>query len=392
MTETISCELCGQSIHAVQVHLSKEHGPEDSDPCTFAEYKERFPEAKLLSPIAERKLAERKADSSAVTETTEACKTSMADLFRLKKVAGATRANGDPIMISVMSQEESNEQIPSYRSDYVYNVDILKTFLMGFEIGRPMYAFGHSGTGKSSLFSQICSATKRAMIRLQHSKNTQEFHIIGQWIVVSEIHNGEAISVMKFQPGPLAVAMRYGYTFLADEFDRAYPSVTSVYNGVLEGNGEPLNIPDAPDEWRIVKPHENFRFVATGNTNGSGDDTGLYQATVQQDAATFERFSIVQEISHLPPEQEVAVIRSRAKVKAKDAEAIVKFATAIRGRFPMDVSLNLGSRVLVSIAENGVMKGDFAKGAALAYTNRLPSDERKAVNDLAQRYFGTPDF
>jgi cobaltochelatase CobS len=390
MSETIACELCGQSIHAVKVHLSKEHSETDIDPCTFAEYRERFPEAKLLSPIAEKKLAERKASASAVIEPSQAGKVSMADLFRLNKVAGATRANGDPIMITVLGQEEADDRIPMYQNDYVYNVDILKTFLMGFEVGRPMYAFGHSGTGKSSIFAQICSATRRTMLRLQHSKNTQEFHIIGQWIVVSEIHNGEAISVMKFQPGPLAMAMRYGYTFLADEFDRAYPSVTSVYNGVLEGNGQPLNIPDAPDEWRIVKPHENFRFVATGNSNGSGDDTGLYQATVQQDAATFERFSIVQEIAHLPAEQEIAVIRSRAKIKAKDAEAIVKFATAVRDRFPMDVSLNLGSRVLVNIAENGVMKGDFAKGAALAFTNRLPSDERKAVNDLAQRYFGAP--
>ena len=87
------------------------------------------------------------------------------------------------------------------------------------------------------------------------------------------VKNGETV----FELGPLPYAMKHGMVYCADEYDFAEPAVLSIYQSVLEG--KPLIIKEADLENRVIKPHPNFRFCATGNTNGAGDSFGLYQGT-----------------------------------------------------------------------------------------------------------------
>ena len=39
-----------------------------------------------------------------------------------------------------------------------------------------------------------------------------------------------------------------------------------------------------------ISPHEMFRIACTANTNGGGDDTGLYQGAVRQNLALLDRY------------------------------------------------------------------------------------------------------
>ena len=78
---------------------------------------------------------------------------------------------------------------------------------------------------------------------------------------------------MSYEYGPLALAMRYGGICLVNELDMASPEVAAGLHGILDGS--PLCIPENGGE--LIIPHPMFRFVATANTNGAGDDTGLYQ-------------------------------------------------------------------------------------------------------------------
>lgn len=387
--DTIKCESCDADVHVIKVHLDREHGPDSASPMTLEEYQSTYPEAPLLSDRAKQRLAEKQAGESLIRpiETVDG-KAPLAKLFGLEDAPGAKKGSGEDIMVTVSTAVGDEHLIPEYKSGYVYDIDVLKSILMALESNSPIYLYGHSGVGKTSLASQVCAATRRRRVRLNHSVNTQEAHITGQWTVVPEQHGDTVINVTKFQLGPLPLCMINGWTLLIDEYDRAPPSVCSVYNAILEGD-ERLHIPDAPPEYRYVDAHPDFRIIATGNTNGSGDDSGLYQATMTQDAATIERFGLVLEIGYLPVPQEIAVIRSTSRVKPSDAERLVNFATAVRERFPKDVSLTIGPRPLIRAAKFGIMKGSMRKGIELAFTNRLPADERKAVDDLAQRYFET---
>lgn len=392
----ISCAECDAECHSISLHLRDFHGPDSEKPITFELYKVKHPDSPVLSQKAKARLAQRVNESKiksvlgvkSTSASGSTLKAPMAKLFALGNIKAAKTENGDDIMIDLMDQEGFEEYIPKTDDAYVYPVDTLKSLLMAFSQNIPAYIYGHSGVGKSTIFEQICGHTRRRMIRVQHTVNTEESHIVGQWTVrkFKDPKTEEFINEMAFELGPLPLAMKNGWTYLADEYDRGYPSVLSVYQAVLEGKA--LFIKEADAENRIIEPHPDFRFVATGNTNGSGDETGLYQATVVQDAATFERFGVVERMTYMSKRQEMEIVKSQAGVIERDAERIIDFCQSVRDGFPNTVSLTIGPRVAINIAKIGLMRGDFKKGVELSYANRLPETERTAAMQIAQRYFG----
>lgn len=389
----ITCQLCGETTHIIQTHLNKCHHADSDDPCTIEEYRERYPEAPLMSEVAKAALAKKQAEEGGAPEKKAATRVegsegALHEVFGLGRAKAARTAKGDPVMISMCTQEDYPEFVPEVDENYVFDIDNLKTALMGLEANIPTYLYGHAGVGKSTVWEQIAARTNRRMVRVPHTGHTEESHIVGQWTVKKhkDEDTGQVISETVYELGPLPTAMLRGHVFLADEYDRAYPSVLSCYQAVLEG--KPLFIKDAPEEFRVIKPHPDFRFVATGNTNGSGDETGLYQATVIQDAATFERFGIVHRVDYMPPKQEAAIVQAQARVSSDDAKAIIEFCTSIRKQHPAKISLTLGPRVAINIAKIGLMRGHYLKGCEAAFANRLPETEREAALQVASRIFG----
>lgn len=387
MSEKISCEICGEEVHVINSHLKKEHGPSSVQPMTYEEYKDKFPNAPVLSETA-KDLQKAKMKNKSITKARSTGKIALHDAFSLPVSALTNTGDGKPIMIDFIESQENPELVPDTDDNYVFDVETVKTAMMGIYANIPIYFYGYAGVGKSSFFKQLAARTNRAMVRVQHTVNTEESHIVGQWVVKKhkDEDTGQIISVTEFELGPLALAMKNGWMYLADEYDRAYPSVLSVYQAVLEG--EPLYIQEADEGSRLIRPHKDFRFVATGNTNGAGDDTGLYPATVQQDAATFERFGITYQVPFMERDREIEVVSKQADLLKEDSEMIVEFCEKIREKFPSEVSLTISPRVSIRIAEVGLMKGNYARGVELCFANRLPDSERQAVMEVAQRYWG----
>lgn len=391
--EIITCEICNAEIHAVKAHLQKQHGSDSDTPCTYDEYRQMFPKAPLLSELVKERLRQVKADTKKQAKSSMGINTDVQtrplhEVFRLGDNPEARRRtdNGD-IPVTVCRHEGFEELIPEYNEAFVYNIDTLKSALACFETNEPLYLYGHSGLGKSSLFKQICSATRRRYVRFQHNFDSQVSQAVGQWVVNTKVDdNGNTVSFTEWQWGPLALAMIHGWTYNADEIDRAPPGFNSTYQSVLEG--EPLFVPEAPPEQRIIKPHPDFRFVATGNSNGCGDETGLYGATMQQDAATVERFVVLQ-VSYLKPDDEVTMLVGGTNLMRPQAEKLVEFSNSIRSRFPEDFDLTIGPRVMLRAAKMSVIRGCWETGIAMAFANRLPEDQRKSALDVAQRYFGS---
>lgn len=384
-SEKITCELCGAKVHAIQIHLRSEH-PEIS----LEQYQEKFPDAPILSALARQKIEEAERDKRQTerlaTESEVAAELAarpiakpFGEVFNLGKGAATKRADGSPIMIDVMPSTEWDMMIPAVDNNYIFNVDILKTLLLGFHLAKPVYLWGHAGVGKTTILEQICARTHRPMIRVQHTGSMEESHIVGQMVASPERGT-------EYSPGPLALAMKYGWTYLADEYDFAFPQVLSVYQAILEG--KPLIIKDAPSdsEWRVVVPHPNFRFVATGNTNGSGDDTGLYQGTNIQNAANYERFFIVEQMPYMDKKQEAAVVAAQANVNMEDAQRLVAFAGLVREAFDnKKISATIGPRVLINAAINSYAKMSAIKGISLSFLNRLTPNDRQICMELAKR-------
>ena len=383
--EKIKCELCGAETHAIQIHLKEAHRD-----VTLAQYQEQFPGAPLMSEFAKARVAaaraekeERIAPKHVTEKLPEISKKAMAKVFSLGSTKSAKRADGGDIMIEVLGSSEWDMQIPDIDDNYIFNIDILKTMLMGIALNIPTYLWGHAGTGKSTIIEQISCRTRRPMIRVQHTGSTEESHIIGQ--MVADMESGT-----KWSPGPLPLAMKYGFIYLADEYDFAYPQVLAVYQAVLEGKALVIKEAPADSEWRVVHPHPNFRFFATGNTNGSGDTTGLYQGTNMQNAANYERFGIVEEMPYMSAKQEAAVVAAQAGIALDDAEKLVSFAAMVRNAFDArQIRATCGPRVLINAGRVAVAKASFMKGLHNAFLNRLSPKDKEICLGLAQRVLGS---
>jgi cobaltochelatase CobS len=385
----VKCEIDGVYVHSVDLYLRREY-PD----MTLAEYQRNFHGAEILSPSLKKR---KTGDASALTVGHTATVTKLqpahhefmvtkkvfADVFNLGNAPAAKNARGEPIGLEIVTNpgDALVPYIPELDPNYIFPIDNLKAVMMGVALNKPTLIWGYHGTGKTTLIEQFCARTGRPFLRVQHTGNTEESHILGQYVLKS----GQT----EFQPGPLAQAMRDGLVYCADEYDFALPSGTSVYQPVLEGKA--LVIKDAPPEWRIVKPHKHFRFFATGNTNGGGDETGLYQGTQMHNAANYSRFGITVKMDWMPEAQEVGVVAAQGQIHQDDARKLRKFAEDVRNAYAKgDLGVVVSPRELINAAVLGrAMGGLWRQGLALAYTNRLNSTDSHVVQEFAQRIFGT---
>ena len=185
----------------------------------------------------------------------------------------------------------------------------------------PLYLYGPTGSGKTSLIKQLAARLNYPIFEVTGHGRLEFADLCGH----ISLHNG----TMRYEYGPLSLAMRYGGLFLINEVDLFSPEVAVGLNGVLEG--APLCLPENGGE--VIHPHEMFRIACTGNTNGGGDDTGLYQGTGRMNLAWLDRFMLC-EVNY--PD---AVVEKALLVKLHPAlpehivVKMVDFANEIRKQF-----------------------------------------------------------
>jgi cobaltochelatase CobS len=398
----VKCELDGVYVHSVEAHLKKNHAG-----FSLETYRATYPEAPIESEsfrlARERAQKARVATSETVNMAAAvvvpfptasevgSTKKSLAQVFSLDETLEATKnGKGQPVMVDVLEDHPTyGLYVPDVDDKYVFDVDNLKSVIVALALDLKLLAWGPHGTGKTTLLEQVCARTNRPCVRVQHTVSTEEAHIVGHYVV----KGGQTV----FEPGLLPLAMRYGLVYIADEYDFALPSVTSVYQAVMEG--KPLIIKEASPEWRVVKPHKNFRFFASGNTNGGGDDTGLYQGTQIMNAANYSRFGVTIRVDYMSPALESAVIVNKTRLHKTDADRLVAIAKQVREEFSAGkLSVTISPRELINAGNLGIafarkgssgeIEPNLALGLKLAYTNRLNPTDRKAVDDFAQRHLG----
>jgi len=388
----IKCMICGAEKHHIGSHLKEAH----MEGWTVERYREEYPDAPLTSPTFEikkqqtlRKRAREAAATTAMaaklipfTPPNSVYKQKMHDLFGIPLNALTQNAAGQPVMVDVRQNlpKEDEWLVPEVDPGYVFPIEELKDVLAALQLNIPCYIWGWHGAGKTTLFEQACHYTNRPFMRVQHTATTEEAHIYGQWTV----RDGSTI----WEPGPLMLAMMRGWVYCADEYDVAQPGVVAVYQAVKEG--KPLIVKEAPAEFRVIKPHAHFRFVATGNTNGAGDDTGLYQGTTVQNSAAFSRFGVTIHVKYPPKDREEQMLIQQIGVSEQAAKSLVDLADSIRIMYgQQELSVPISPRELLNAAKLGLVYGcKWSKGLELAFINRLQASEAEAVRNHAQRVFG----
>lgn len=390
--DKIKCEIDGAMVHSIQAYIKANH----SNEWTFQRYQETYPDAPTLSEFAKQTISRQQREKDEVAKAVvqpvghqaslqaayQVSIQPMHEVFELGTAPAAmSSTTGQPIPVQVLSGHsgDSLSYLVEVDKSYVFNIDLLKKVMVGLALNKPTLLWGMHGTGKTTIIQQAAARTRRPVMRIQHTINMEESHVLGQWVV----KDGST----EFQLGPLALAMINGWVYIADEYDFAMPSVTAVYQPVLEG--QPLLIKDAPPHLRKIIPHPDFRFFATGNTNGCGDETGLYQGTLMQNAANYSRFGITEEVKYMDAAIEENILRSKAKIPATVAKKIVSFAASVRKAFSDGkIGMTISPREMISAAEIGVAFGNnFKLGIELAFANRLPRVDKKTIEEYLQRVF-----
>lgn len=250
--------------------------------------------------------------------------------------------------------------------------------------GERLWLGGPPGVGKTTLIQQFCARTGWPFTRVQGDKDFMKEDFLGEKTAT----NGN----IEYIYGLLAVAMKEGHIFVADEITYFPAAVKTVLNPVLEPHGR-LVLPGNGGE--IIDPHPNFRFVATDNRFGHGDDTGLFPNSQVQDAALLSRFDHTLNVTWMTPNQERDLLVKITGVEKEIAELIAKVATDTRDAadagkllYPLTLRHTLswarGSKLMEGRNKANCLSLAFAS----ACINKVPPSDQMVIAEIAQRHFG----
>ena len=294
-----------------------------------------------------------------------------ADIVPIRKDAPVTK-KFNPNAIS----EHEYAQIPAKDKNYVPfgEFKMIEKIIASGQF-FPVFISGHSGNGKTFMVEQACSKAKRAMIRVQMSRETDEDDLIGGFRLIE----GET----KFMKGPVLRAMEIGALLLIDEADRADPGKAMCLQGILEG--KPYYMKKTGE---IVTPAPGFNVIVTANTKGRGSDDGRYVAATMLDDAWLERFPITieQEYPTAAIEKKILTNYLSDSTMTEDDKSLVEHLTVwseiIRKTFSEGaIDELISTRRLVHIAQTYRMLGDRMKAIRLCI-NRFDEETKTAFLDL----------
>ena len=281
---------------------------------------------------------------------------------------------------------------PAIDHDYIFHESSRDVVVWFLNPQEPLYVFGPCGCGKTSCIKQLAARLNYPVFEVTGHGRMEFADLVGHLTVKN--------STMTFEYGPLALAMRYGAIILLNEIDLTSPEIAAGLNSVLDGS--PLCIAENGGE--LIAPHPMFRLIATANTNGGGDDTGLYQGTQRQNLAWLDRFTIC-EVAYPSADLEKSLLARRfPSLPESLCATMVDYANEVRKLFMGESSTsNLTNTIEVTfstrsllrwgdltvrfqpLAHQGVQPITYALDRALAY--RASRETRAMLHELAQRMF-----
>jgi len=291
-------------------------------------------------------------------------------------------------------EDDQHPSIPA-KKEYLFRNEHLRDVLafLANPLGDALYLTGPTGSGKTSLICQVASRLNWPVHQVTCHGRLELNDLIGQFMLV----NGS----MSFVHGPLAKAVRDGHVLILNEIDLMDPSELAGLNDIIEG--QPLMIPQ--NGGKVIKPHPKFRLIATGNSAGQGDQSGLYQGVMQQNLAFLDRFRLM-EVGYPEASVEKDILKSVLasmgipvdSVMEVLTENMIKVANEIRKLFiggadsAGELSVTMSTRTLVRWTN--LMIAYKRAPNALAYsldralTLRAEPAQREAIHRIAQDVFG----
>lgn len=226
--------------------------------------------------------------------------------------------SGRPSGVMVQGWDTANEYVPAPKDGYVYPTWV-QDIVVWLRTKENLYIVGPTGCGKTSALKNIMSMFNYPVYEITGHSRLEFPEMVGHPVILKD-------KTMGFEYGPLSKAMKGGGLFLLNEIDLLAPDTLAGLNSILDGS--PLCIPENGGE--LIKPHPMFRFAATANSNGSGDETGQYQGVLRMNMAAMDRFMLIL-ADYLTEQQETDLLAKQyGTLPVELRVVIVRIANACR--------------------------------------------------------------
>lgn len=282
---------------------------------------------------------------------------------------------------------------PALDPDYLFHDRVREVIAWFMAPSDPLYVFGPTGSGKTSLIRQIAARLNYPVYEVTAHGRLEFDDLVGH-LTLSD-------NSMRYAYGPLALAMQHGGLFLLNEMDLLDPAVAAGLNGILDGGSLCLTV----NGGESIPPHPMFRFIATANSNGASDESGLYQGVLRQNLAFMDRFQLC-EVDYPSTDAEQQILqRCAPDLPHELRQGMIDYACEVRRLFigshdaaaphrTLDVTFS--TRTLIRwadltlrfqpLARQGIQPLSYALDRALAY--RASPSTRALLHEIAQRLFG----
>lgn len=310
-----------------------------------------------------------------------------------------TDHKGDPIPTDNLVQAftKPGSFTPKIDPNYVFDQKVLMHFLIGLECHDRILLVGPTGSGKSTLPEQVAARLNYNFIAIDFSGGVLREDLVG----TNQYHPEKGTY---FQEGILPTAMRLPGTIITlDEWDAISHECSFVLQRLLDKNRGELLLMEKGGE--LIKLPENSCVVATANTLGLGDESGLYShGTNVQNFAQLNRFGVTVQCDYLPESVEQEILRKafredkngndvdfpkgRPILEEAEIDSFVRTMKLARDAHTEgSLTVTLSTRDLLNWVQKFILTNDIRESATMCFLARMPRSDALAVEGIIQRTF-----
>lgn len=282
--------------------------------------------------------------------------------------------------------QEAQLHIPAEDPNWIWNKPVTEQFALAMYCGDTTLLHGLQGTGKSCLVQEWCAKLIIPFWRMSCNHETREDHFLGS---ASLDYNEEGQMFIQQEPTILTDSLRYGGIFCEDEAFRHNSAL--VLQSLREKNNRTVLLPNAPgrtaDERVLHAPDGKWWYALTDNTCGTGDETGVFDAQVQ-DASTLDRIGASIEVGYLPKGDERRLLKKHTDLTLDQINGVLDFAKLVRTSFSQQALLTTFSvRALLAWCEKAQLCQSLEQGLKLSWFDKMSKNDQATAREMYFQVF-----